>query len=239
MPPAGRRRHPRSATASSSARRRPRSRPGVAEMIVVNDGSIRSRTRSGSWPSSRRRASGSSTRRTRGSAAARMAGVLATDAPYVQPLDSDDILAPGVLGRLAAMLDADPGPRRRLGIHRNLRRPQLRREDLGRLRSVADHLPERDPGRTVMHRRSSLLESGGWKGRGYEDWNLWMTARRKRLARRPDRRRLDLLPGPGHLAAARPGLRKLHRHRADMRRDQRALYRDRFANWRRSESRWA
>src|SRR5260221_9786491 len=40
---------------------------------------------------------------------ARMAGVAATTAPYVFPLDADDVVLPGALTTLADALDADPG----------------------------------------------------------------------------------------------------------------------------------
>src|SRR5579872_32972 len=42
-----------------------------------------------------------------GLAAARMRGVSATSAPYVFPLDSDDMIEAGCLARLADALDAD------------------------------------------------------------------------------------------------------------------------------------
>jgi glycosyltransferase involved in cell wall biosynthesis len=43
-----------------------------------------------------------------GPAPARMAGVRATDADYVFPLDADDLVAPLGLERLAAVLDRNP-----------------------------------------------------------------------------------------------------------------------------------
>ncbi len=53
----------------------------------------------------------------RGLAGARMRGVVETSAPYVQPLDADDLLAPGALSRLAD--DARP----RAGAGDGLGRP--------------------------------------------------------------------------------------------------------------------
>ena len=41
--------------------------------------------------------------------AARMTGLAETHAPYLFPLDADDLAAPGVLTRMADMLDRDPG----------------------------------------------------------------------------------------------------------------------------------
>src|SRR2546423_4636034 len=46
--------------------------------------------------------------RNAGPAAARMAGVAASRAPYVLPLDADDLLGQGSLAALADALDADP-----------------------------------------------------------------------------------------------------------------------------------
>src|SRR5437899_12481950 len=43
-----------------------------------------------------------------GPAAARMAGVVASQAPYVLPLDADDLLGPGSVRALADALDAHP-----------------------------------------------------------------------------------------------------------------------------------
>ena len=210
---------------------------GVAEVIVVNDGS--------SDPDTLRVLGELEQEGIRvihqenaGLAAARMAGVRATDAPYVQPLDSDDILAPGVLGRLAAMLDADPGLD---AVWGNI-------EIFGDRNFVEKTWDGFDPWRitylneipaTVMHRRSSLLESGGWKGRGYEDWNLWMTAGEVgwRGARIDDVSIYYRVQATSRLLDQ--AYESDHRHRADMRRDHKALYRERFANWRRSESRWA
>ena len=44
----------------------------------------------------------------RGLSEARLTGLRATAAPYVFPLDADDLLVPGVLAAMADVLDADP-----------------------------------------------------------------------------------------------------------------------------------
>jgi glycosyltransferase involved in cell wall biosynthesis len=111
-----------------------------------------------------------------GLAAARMAGVAATSAPYVYPLDSDDVLAPGALARLADALDANPdaavayGDVEMFGAASNFfdnSRTQLDPWLITYMSNI--------PG-TSMVRRAALLEAGGWQLNegGYEDWDLWM-----------------------------------------------------------------
>jgi glycosyltransferase involved in cell wall biosynthesis len=112
-----------------------------------------------------------------GLAAARMTGVAATTAPYVYPLDADDLLCAGALARLADALDADPGAAVAYG---NV-------EMFGAASNFFDNSDSRlDPWLitylsnlpgTSMVRRSLLLEAGGWQLNegGYEDWDLWMS----------------------------------------------------------------
>lgn len=209
---------------------------GPGELIVVNDGSTEPETlevlaeleREGVRVIHQENA---------GLAAARMTGVRASEAPYVQPLDSDDMLAPEVLGRLAAMLDDHPDLDAVWGDI----------ETFGERSFVERAWTGFDPWRitylneipvAVLTRRSSLLESGGWRGSGYEDWNLWMTA-----AERGWRgARIEAVSLRYRVQAASRLLDQVYaadrRHRADMRRDHSALHRDRRANWRRSNSHW-
>jgi glycosyltransferase involved in cell wall biosynthesis len=111
-----------------------------------------------------------------GLSAARMAGVAATTAPYVYPLDADDVLAPGALARLADALDADGeavvayGDVEMFGAASNFfdnRESQIDPWLITYLSTI--------PG-TSMVRRDALLEAGGWQLNegGYEDWDLWM-----------------------------------------------------------------
>jgi glycosyltransferase involved in cell wall biosynthesis len=125
-----------------------------------------------------------------GPSAARMTGVRATQAEYVLPLDSDDLLAPGTLTDLRMALDADP---RLVVAWGNV---ELFMEDGRRLHARA---PDRlDPWLTsyvnqyplsALFRRDALLEAGGYALReGYEDWDLWMAlAERGRPGIRVDR----------------------------------------------------
>jgi glycosyltransferase involved in cell wall biosynthesis len=110
----------------------------------------------------------------RGLSAARMAGVAATSAPYVLPVDADDALAPGAVAALADALDADRVAvlawgdvdvwgevETRLAVARAL--------DPWFLTYLND-VPV-----TSLVRRTALLDVGGWSmGSGYEDWDLWL-----------------------------------------------------------------
>jgi glycosyltransferase involved in cell wall biosynthesis len=116
----------------------------------------------------------------RGVPAARMTALAATSAPYVFPLDADDVLLPGSLAVMADCLDANPdadacfGDYAEFGVQEGLRR-------------VPDSI---DPYRVAysndwgapMLRRTALVEIGGWLPEGqdsrafpYEDWHVWMS----------------------------------------------------------------
>jgi glycosyltransferase involved in cell wall biosynthesis len=109
-----------------------------------------------------------------GLSAARMAGVAATKARFVMPLDADDALGPGTLAALADALDARPDAAVAWGDieifgELELRLRTARELDPWRITYVNDI-----PG-TSMVRREALLAAGGWSmGSGYEDWDLWM-----------------------------------------------------------------
>jgi glycosyltransferase involved in cell wall biosynthesis len=109
---------------------------------------------------------------------ARNEALQATTAPYVLPLDADDLLMPGVLAAMADMLDATPAAAACVGDY----------EEFGGDRSVTRAIPATlDPFRvaynndypiTALYRRSAIRN--GWHDplpdmRGYEDWGLWMT----------------------------------------------------------------
>jgi glycosyltransferase involved in cell wall biosynthesis len=109
-----------------------------------------------------------------GLSAARMAGVRATSARYVMPLDADDALGPGALAALADALDHDPEAVMAWGDTEiwgdvELRLRVGRRLDPWQIAHL-NVLPV-----ASMIRRAALLEVGGWQLRhGYEDWDLWM-----------------------------------------------------------------
>src|SRR5262245_19843588 len=116
--------------------------------------------------------------RNEGAAAARMTGLAATEAPYVFPLDADDLAIPGRLTRTADLLDAHPEAAVAVGDYEEFGNDAI-------VRAVPDVL---DPYRiaftneyaiTSMFRRDVLERLGSWRDplpehRGYEDWNLWM-----------------------------------------------------------------
>jgi glycosyltransferase involved in cell wall biosynthesis len=113
-----------------------------------------------------------------GLSAARRTGLAATSAPYVFPLDSDDLLAPGAMGRLADRLDAAPdacavwGDIVEFGTRDLYRRTPACLE--GYRLAYLNEYPV-----CSLFRRSALEEVGAWQDVGgmvgYEDWNLWMS----------------------------------------------------------------
>jgi peptidoglycan/xylan/chitin deacetylase (PgdA/CDA1 family)/glycosyltransferase involved in cell wall biosynthesis len=109
---------------------------------------------------------------------ARMTGLRATSAPYVFPLDSDDLIKRGVLSAMADKLDAMPDAAACFGDYAMF-------GTYGGVRHVPNRL---DPYRIAyrndypvasLFRRTVLESVGGWQQVGneigYEDWNLWMT----------------------------------------------------------------
>ena len=113
--------------------------------------------------------------RNRGTSAARMAGVWATRAPYVFPLDADDAVTPGSLTALVETLEARPDVAAVWGSVRLF--GDVAREERGRASAL-------DPWRITyfnnipyagMIRREALLRVGGWSLPGpFQDWDLWM-----------------------------------------------------------------
>ena len=106
-----------------------------------------------------------------GVAAARTTGLAATSAPYVMPLDGDDVLAPGALARLADVLDwerhamAAWGDLRVFGAIDRID-PKGTQIDPWLLTHVCDlHA-------SLMIRREALDAVGGWHDVVFEDWDL-------------------------------------------------------------------
>ncbi len=113
----------------------------------------------------------------KGPSAARMAGVHASSARYVLPLDADDKLAPGALTVLADALDSHPdcatawGETHFFGDVEHTVRHGAKALDPWRL-TIFNGLPY-----SALFRRDALTEVGGWpvSASGYEDWDLWMS----------------------------------------------------------------
>jgi glycosyltransferase involved in cell wall biosynthesis len=145
-----------------------------AEIIVVDDGSTDPGTEAAL---ERVAARGALVLRqaNQGPGPARMAGVRATGAEYVLPLDADDRLVPGALRLLRAELERNRravaawGSARHFG---SLDFVQLSLQSLDPWQlTYQNHLPL-----SALYRRAAVLRAGGWQLEGgYEDWDLWMT----------------------------------------------------------------
>jgi len=177
--------------------------------------------------------------RNRGLAEARMTGVAATTAPYVFPLDADDLCVPGTLAAMADRLDAAPEAAVCLGDYAEF-------GDHESIVAVPDRL---DPYRLAwtyeygpaLFRREPLLAVDGWRHPGhthaaYEDWKLVMSLAEhgEQAVRMPPgvpiyRRRLH---GERALAVARRKHRALYR---ELRRSHPRIYRDLGSHWRACE----
>ncbi|MDP9293585.1 MAG: glycosyltransferase [Actinomycetota bacterium] len=210
--------------------------PEPVEVVVVDDASTDPATRA---TIDRLEAQGVHVvrhERNRGLAEARMTGVAATNAPYVFPLDSDDLCVPGTLAAMADKLDAAPdaavclGDYEEFGDHRSIVAvPDTL--DLYRLAWTYEYGP-------ALFRRTTLVAVDGWRHPGhthaaYEDWQLIMSLaeRGEHAVRIPHgvsiyRRRLH---GERALAVARRKHRALYR---DLRRAHPGLYRDMRSHWR-------
>jgi glycosyltransferase involved in cell wall biosynthesis len=114
--------------------------------------------------------------RNEGPAVARNTALAQARTPYFFPLDADDLSVPGVLGKMADKLDADPAAAVCFGDYLEFGSQQLVRAvplelDAYRLAFVNEYPV------SSLFRRADLLAVGGWQtlARGYEDWNLWLT----------------------------------------------------------------
>lgn len=111
----------------------------------------------------------------KGLSEARMTGVRETSAPYIFPLDSDDLAVSGRLAEMADLLDVAPdaavcfGDFEEFGT-KNFVRPAPKWLDPFRL-AYTNEYPV-----SALFRREALLEVGGWPTMryGYEDWSLWL-----------------------------------------------------------------
>ena len=146
---------------------------GAAEILVVDDGSTDPGTLAvleevAAWGVEVVR------QENQGPSAARAAALNATAAPYVFPLDADDLLVAEGLAELVAALDRTPAAVLAWGDI----------EYFGESRRLQRCPPSLDPW-LVTHvnplpyaslmRREALLAIGGWGHvSGFEDWDVWM-----------------------------------------------------------------
>jgi glycosyltransferase involved in cell wall biosynthesis len=98
-------------------------------------------------------------------------------APYVFPLDADDLAIPGTLAKMANLLDADPGAAACVGDVEEFGDAELTRITPRRLDPYRVALTNEYP-ITALFRREKVEAAGAWRPYyehpGYEDWNLWM-----------------------------------------------------------------
>jgi glycosyltransferase involved in cell wall biosynthesis len=118
----------------------------------------------------------------------------ATSAPYVYPLDADDLAIPGALARMADRLDADPGAAACVGDVVEFGDRDVLRLTPPRLDPYRVALTNEYP-ITALYRRTAVAAIGAWRPfyavQGYEDWNVWMG-----LAERGER--IVHVGGPGY-----------------------------------------
>ena len=165
----------------------------------------------------------------RGVAGARNTGLRNTTAPYVFALDSDDLATPGILGRMADLLDAHPEADLAYGDYQEFGESDVVREvplslDPYRLLYTNEY-PQ-----TAMFRRTLLDSIGGWDEHRigdflYEDWALWLRLVSRGVTGVHAGPRvithLQRVHGPRMLEAARLHHREIYSH---MRRSNSALF---------------
>jgi glycosyltransferase involved in cell wall biosynthesis len=108
---------------------------------------------------------------------ARTEAFTASSAPYVYPLDADDLALPGVLARMADLLDAAPQAAACVGDVVEFGDVDVVRVTPARLDPYRVALTNEYP-ITALYRRTAVAAIGGWRPfyevQGYEDWHVWM-----------------------------------------------------------------
>lgn len=145
------------------------------EIVVVDDGSTDQQTQK-VCEELRDRGITVVRQENRGLSAARMAGVAATSARYIYPIDSDDRITPHSLSPLADALDSSEqqiaaawGTASSFGKVDVVYRQVASTIDPWRITHSAGL------GYSALFRRDALIAVGGWSLQGpYEDWDLWM-----------------------------------------------------------------
>jgi glycosyltransferase involved in cell wall biosynthesis len=172
----------------------------------------------------------------RGAAAARLAGVHATSAPYVFPLDADDLLAPGALTALADALDTNPEAVFAWGDEETFGEAKLYRKQASSLDHWLITYLNEIPASSLI-RRDALLAVGGWQSMGHEDWDMWMSFAERGWSGI----RIPRVTVFFRLHGARRWSRIIRRYEelyGEFRQRHRELFARRRLNWRRSTAPW-
>jgi glycosyltransferase involved in cell wall biosynthesis len=109
---------------------------------------------------------------------ARNIALAETTAPYVFPLDADDVLLRGSLARMADRLDAQPSAGACFGDYLEFGSVAENRRRVPRTLDPFRIAYQNEFGAPLL-RRAALEEIGGWDPGpvdefGYEDWHVWM-----------------------------------------------------------------
>ena len=195
------------------------------ELVVIDDGSTEEET----LRVLRQRNSGPS--------AARMAGVAATSAPYVLPLDADDVICPGGIGALADALDEHQEAVLAWGDVGIFGRETFHWRSAARFDpwwiTYVNEIPN-----LALSRRSALLDVGGWQVRdGWEDWDLWMSFAERGWGGVYVPQQIFSY----RVHASRRWADSVNRYDefyAELRRRHQRLFAERARNWRRSRAPW-
>jgi glycosyltransferase involved in cell wall biosynthesis len=170
-----------------------------------------------------------------GPSAAWTHGLSATNARFVMPFSSDDLLARGAITRLADALDANPEAAVAWGDLESFGATSVVVPSMPRLCPWLITYVNSLPG-IAMFRRSLLVDAGGWQLRtGIEDWDLWM-----RLAARGFTG--VYVPGVSFLYRRDPGgrfrsrVKRFEPFYEELRERNQALFDARSANRRRSQA---
>jgi len=150
--------------------------PERVETVVIDDASQDDETQQALANLERRGVRVVRHERNGGLAAARNTGLRESSASYVFPLDADDLVAEGMLSRMADRLDAAPAAGVCYGDYAEFGTQKLVRAVPDRLDTYRLMFTNEYPV-SALFRRAVLEQTGGWSAAApaYEDWNLWLT----------------------------------------------------------------
>ena len=155
--------------------------PEPVEVLVVDDASTDPATRKVLEQIERTGTRVLRSKENLGVPAARNLALANTRAPYVFPLDADDMLVPGTLSAMADCLDADPGAAACFGDYEEFGEPPHSLRKIPRALDPFRIAYANEFGAPLL-RRTALERVGGWLPDGqdgrtfpYEDWHVWMS----------------------------------------------------------------